>query len=210
MKEYLTVKGFNTSETVIKHSRFIASIDRVRGREEAAAFLEKVCKRYSDATHNCYAYIADSEGREVKFSDNGEPSGTAGQPILEVLKKNGLNEVCIVVTRYFGGIKLGASGLVGAYSSAAADVLSGVDIIRRIPAKRFELSCVYSVAGRVESAVYNSGGKIVEKNYGEGVSFVCVFPIQAIETFRPVFADLTSGKGIIIEHGEEYLEEIKK
>ena len=86
MKDYLTVKGSYTSETVIKHSRFIATLSYVSGREEAASFVEKVSKKYSDATHNCYAYIADKEGREVKFSDNGEPSGTAGQPILEVLK----------------------------------------------------------------------------------------------------------------------------
>ena len=158
MKEYLTVKGFATTETVIKRSRFIASLERVRGREEAAAFLEKISKRYSDATHNCYAYVADVEGREMKFSDNGEPSGTAGQPILDVLKKNGLSEVCLVITRYFGGIKLGASGLVGAYSSSAASVIEQVEIIRRIPANLLELMCSYGVAGRVEAAIYQNGG----------------------------------------------------
>ncbi|MBQ7653368.1 MAG: YigZ family protein [Clostridia bacterium] len=206
MKEYLTVKGNASAETVIKHSRFIASIARVSGREEAAAFLEKINKRYSDATHNCYAYIADADNREVKFSDNGEPSGTAGQPILEVLKKNGLSEVCLVVTRYFGGIKLGASGLVGAYSSSAAAVLNEIEIIRRVPANSIELKCGYGVAGRVEGAVYSSGGMIKEKIYGEGVEFRCVFPKSV--SFDGVFADITSGKGVLSLVGEEYIEEI--
>ena len=123
-RSYLTVAGETEVRTEIKRSEFIATIAHVEDGESAEAFVKAVRKRFPDATHNCYAYISDERGNETRFSDDGEPGGTAGQPMLEVLKKRGLMRTAVVVTRYFGGIKLGAGGLVAAYTdgvSKAAD-----------------------------------------------------------------------------------------
>ena len=111
-KFYLTVDGVTENTVEIKRSKFIATLSHVESGEDAEAFVRAVRKRYPDATHNCYAYIADELGNETRFSDDGEPGGRAGQPMLEVLKKRGVVRAAVVVTRYFGGIKLGAGGLV--------------------------------------------------------------------------------------------------
>lgn len=121
MKEYVTIGSSEyTHENIIEKSRFIASAIHVDTVEQAIDFVERKRKKYYDATHNCYAYIV---GGKAKFSDDGEPQGTAGMPMYECIKNNSLDYLCVVVTRYFGGVKLGAGGLVRAYSGAAADVL---------------------------------------------------------------------------------------
>ena len=128
MKSYLSVYAPVTYETVIERSRFIANAAHTAGEEEARAFVAGIRAQHSLATHNCYAFVADKAGNLLRFSDDGEPQGTAGMPILEVLRSKKLFETAVVVTRYFGGIKLGAGGLVRAYSSAAAEALAGADI----------------------------------------------------------------------------------
>ena len=116
MKNYLTVKQNVQNEIIIEKSRFITSLKRVYGEDDAKAFVQEIKGKYPDATHNCYAYIADEGGFFAKFSDDGEPQGTAGLPMLETLKAKGLKQVAVVVTRYFGGIKLGTGGLARAYA----------------------------------------------------------------------------------------------
>ena len=128
MQGYLSVCSTSTHEKVIERSRFIARCGHVEGEEEARAFIGAVRAEHSLATHNCFAFVADKAGNLLRFSDDGEPQGTAGMPILEVIRSKKLFETAIVVTRYFGGIKLGAGGLVRAYAGAAADVLAGADI----------------------------------------------------------------------------------
>ena len=124
MKEsYLSVKKPAESEIVIEKSRFICSVSPVNGEEDAKNFVSEVKAKHKTATHNCYAFIADENGLSIKFSDDGEPQGTAGMPMLEVLKNKKLFKVATVVTRYFGGIKLGAGGLTRAYTKACAGVL---------------------------------------------------------------------------------------
>lgn len=120
-EKYLSVLGETLTEKIIEKSRFITVSRHVRGEEEAKAFISEIAKRRADATHNCYAYICDSLGNNLRFSDDGEPQGTAGMPMLEVLKNNRLCETAVVVTRYFGGIKLGAGGLLRAYSGCVAE-----------------------------------------------------------------------------------------
>lgn len=120
-ERYLSLAGETVTEKVIEKSRFITISRHICGEEEAKAFIAEISAKYSDATHNCYAYVADRLGNTLRFSDNGEPQGTAGMPMLEVLRANGLCEVAVVVTRYFGGIKLGAGGLVRAYSGCVAE-----------------------------------------------------------------------------------------
>ncbi len=117
--EYITIKEFATDDFVEKKSRFIGYIMPVKTEQEATDFITKISKKHHDATHNVYAYIL-RDGQVKRYSDNGEPQGTAGIPVLDVLQKEGLVDICIVVTRYFGGVMLGAGGLVRAYSHCAS------------------------------------------------------------------------------------------
>ena len=128
MKSYLSVYAPVTYEKVIERSRFIANAAHAADEEEARAFVAKIRAQHSLATHNCYAFVADKTGNLLRFSDDGEPQGTAGMPILEVLRSKKLFETAVVVTRYFGGIKLGAGGLVRAYAGTAAEALAQADI----------------------------------------------------------------------------------
>lgn len=121
MEKYLSIGGECQTVKTIERSRFITTSRHVESEEEAKSFVAEISKKYADATHNCYAYICDAAGNFLRFSDDGEPQGTAGMPMLEVLKARGLVQVAVVVTRYFGGIKLGAGGLVRAYSNCVAE-----------------------------------------------------------------------------------------
>lgn len=123
MEKYLSVSGECVTRKIIEKSRFITTSRHVEGEEQARAFIAEVSDKYSDATHNCYAFVCDALGNFLRFSDDGEPQGTAGMPILDVLKSKRLMQTAVVVTRYFGGIKLGAGGLVRAYSGSAAENL---------------------------------------------------------------------------------------
>lgn len=123
LEKYTSVAGETQTEKIIEKSRFITTSRHVESEEEAKEFIAEISKRYPDATHKCYAYISDKLSNFLRFSDDGEPQGTAGMPILEVIKSKRLAEVAVVVTRYFGGIKLGAGGLLRAYSGCAAENL---------------------------------------------------------------------------------------
>lgn len=122
-EKYLSVGGVCVTEKIIEKSRFITTSAHIESEEEAKTFIKNISEKFRDATHNCYAYIADSPGNFLRFSDDGEPQGTAGMPILEVIKNKNLVQTAVVVTRYFGGIKLGAGGLLRAYSGCAAENL---------------------------------------------------------------------------------------
>ncbi|MDE7300610.1 MAG: YigZ family protein, partial [Clostridia bacterium] len=137
MQSFLSVNGECVTEKVIEKSRFIATSRHVDGEEEAKAFIDEVRARYKDATHNCYAYVADDKGNFLRFSDDGEPQGTAGMPILEVIKNCNLKQTAVVVTRYFGGIKLGAGGLVRAYAGAAAENLAATERVNYEPCVKY-------------------------------------------------------------------------
>lgn len=126
-EKYLSLAGETVTEKVIEKSRFITVSRHINCEEEAKAFIAEISKKYSDATHNCFAYVSDKLGNNLRFSDDGEPQGTAGMPMLEVLRANGLCETAVVVTRYFGGIKLGAGGLVRAYSGCVAENIAAAE-----------------------------------------------------------------------------------
>src|SRR5690606_30111907 len=131
LHSYYTVKGYGEHEINIQKSRFIAYINRATTEEEAQEFIQKIKKQNSDATHNCSAYLIGENDRIQKANDDGEPSGTAGVPILEVLKKKKLKDTVVVVTRYFGGIKLGAGGLIRAYGKSTSEGLDATGIVER-------------------------------------------------------------------------------
>lgn len=171
-KFYLTVDGVTENTVEIKRSKFIATLSHVESGEDAEAFVRAVRKRYPDATHNCYAYIADELGNETRFSDDGEPGGTAGQPMLEVLKKRGVVRAAVVVTRYFGGIKLGAGGLVAAYTDSVSEVLDAAGIRRMTECAEVTVECDYSDHSAIESALTRAGALRGEAVYGENVRSV--------------------------------------
>ena len=171
-KFYLTVDGVTENTVEIKRSKFIATLSHVESGEDAEAFVRAVRKRYPDATHNCYAYIADELGNETRFSDDGEPGGTAGQPMLEVLKKRGVVKAAVVVTRYFGGIKLGAGGLVAAYTDSVSEVLDAAGIRRMTECDEVTVECDYSDHSAIESALTRAGALRGEVVYGENVRSV--------------------------------------
>lgn len=204
MKEFVTVQGELRTETEIKHSKFIATAKHVESKEEAQEFLARICKEFSDATHNCYAFSVGNPIAEFKFSDNGEPSGTAGQPILDVIKKTGINNVCIVVTRYFGGIKLGASGLVGAYSSSASSVVKQIQLVKMVPSIRAELTIPYTFGKRVEALPQKYDGEIVGREYSSDIRLSILLPNDRVEDMKSAFADITSGQGRFDVLTEEY------
>ena len=171
-KFYLTVDGVTENTVEIKRSKFIATLSHVESGEDAEAFVRAVRKRYPDATHNCYAYIADKLGNETRFSDDGEPGGTAGQPMLEVLRKKGIVKAAVVVTRYFGGIKLGAGGLVAAYTDSVTEVLDAAGIRRMTECAEVTVECDYSDHSAIESALTRAGALRGEAVYGENVRSV--------------------------------------
>lgn len=171
-KFYLTVDGVTENTVEIKRSKFIATLSHVESGEDAEAFVRAVRKRYPDATHNCYAYIADELGNETRFSDDGEPGGTAGQPMLEVLRKKGIVKAAVVVTRYFGGIKLGAGGLVAAYTDSVSEVLDVAGIRRMTECAEVTVECDYSDHSAIESALTRAGALRGEAVYGENVRSV--------------------------------------
>ncbi len=193
MKEYTTV-GVNevVSENVIEKSRFIASVKRVETVEQATEFVAAKRKKYFDATHNCFAYIV---GDKAKFSDDGEPQGTAGMPIYECIKNNNLDYICVVVTRYFGGVKLGAGGLVRAYSGAAADVLRDCDKVQMRLCCRAEVVVEYPMLKAVRKAM--SGRAIEEKAvYGDKVYLQFLFLEELSTTISDIIQQNTLGKGV--------------
>ena len=194
MKTIKVVSGEYQIENEIKRSRFIATAKGEVSQDEAEAFVKSIKKRYPDATHNCYAYVADELGNIARFSDDGEPSGTAGQPILDVIKKQGLQKTAIVVTRYFGGIKLGAGGLVGAYSGAAADVLKVAKILEKKECKMVFLRTDYSTFASVEKFFFKTECKPLEFEYGDEVSGEIVVPVDSVDEFVLSIKELTSGK----------------
>lgn len=194
MKEYTTISSNEvTIENVIEKSRFIASAIRVDTAEQAAEFVESKRKKYYDATHNCYAYIV---GDKAKFSDDNEPQGTAGMPIYECIKNNSLDYVCVVVTRYFGGVKLGAGGLVRAYSGACADVLRSADKVSMRLCRRAEVTVEYSLLKVLRKAMQDVA---IEQNvdFTDKVTLHYLFLTELSTTITHIISQNTLGKGQI-------------
>ena len=191
MKEYTTIANVETvAEIVIDRSRFIASAIHVDSAEEAAEYVNSKRKKYFDATHNCYAYIA---GDRAKFSDDGEPQGTAGLPMYECIKQSGLDFVCVVVTRYFGGIKLGAGGLVRAYSGSCAEVLKQCAKLVMTDCTRVEIAIEYNLLKPLQKAL-DSYATCENVFYEDKVRLVYLFPTELINTISDIATETTLGR----------------
>ncbi|MGG3841862.1 YigZ family protein, partial [Anoxybacillus kestanbolensis] len=156
LEAYYTVKGYGEAEIIIEKSRFICYVERATTEEEAVRFIHQIKKKHWDATHNCSAYIIGEHDHIQKANDDGEPSGTAGVPMLEVLKKKKLKDTVVVVTRYFGGIKLGAGGLVRAYGKAVTEGLKASGIVERKLMRIMHTTIDYTWLGKVENELRSS------------------------------------------------------
>ncbi|PAE15277.1 YigZ family protein [Virgibacillus sp. 7505] len=204
---YFTVKSEGSHEIVIQKSRFIGHVKRVETEEEAISFVQKIKKEHKDATHNCSAYMIGEHDLIQKASDDGEPSGTAGVPILEVLKKKGLKDTAVVVTRYFGGIKLGAGGLIRAYSGSAAQSIDEIGVVKRQLMQLAEIHIDYTLLGKVENELRQSAYTLRTIDYADRVVLHVALRSGQEEEFQANVTDMTNAQAEITFGGQEYIEE---
>ncbi|MFS8631078.1 MAG: YigZ family protein [Bacillales bacterium] len=207
LQEYFTVKGYGETEIVIQKSRFIAYVNRAETEEEAQEFIQSIKKKHWNATHNCSAYVAGENDQFQKANDDGEPSGTAGVPILEVIKKKQLKDTVVVITRYFGGIKLGAGGLIRAYSKAASEGIRAAGVVKRKLMRVMHTKLDYNWLGKVENELRSSVYTIKDIHYLDKVEFEVFVEENQTENFIKWMTELTNGQGEITEGEMLYLEE---
>jgi len=202
-EKYLSLAGETVTEKTIEKSRFITISRHVCGEEQAKAFIEEISSHNFDATHNCYAYIADKLGNTLRFSDNGEPQGTAGMPMLEVLKARKLCEVAVVVTRYFGGIKLGAGGLVRAYSGCVAENIAAAQIVSYEPCVENAYVFAYTEADAATRFFASRGADILASDYGNEVTFKAAVRKSEEQSFNDSLINAVHGR-VRIKKEREY------
>ena len=204
MESYRVPFENGESEFTEKRSRFISHIWRVETEDEARARIEETKKRYYDARHNCWCYLLQ-EGGVVRYSDDGEPQGTAGQPMLNVFQREAVTNVCCVVTRYFGGILLGAGGLTRAYTKGAKDALDAVGISTMSLWTLWDVPCTYPLFERVKLDIAACGGVVRDAEYGADITLRAAFPAGGAEQFAPRLTELSAGSLTMTAAGEEFL-----
>ena len=200
MTEYYIPSGVSQTEFTEKRSRFIGRVWPVDSEEQARARIEETKKQHYDARHNCWCYLI--KDGPVRYSDDGEPQGTAGQPMLNVFQREGVENVCCVVTRYFGGILLGAGGLVRAYTQSAKDALdaAGISVVRRWVA--MEVPCSYAQFEAMRREVLSFGGVVENVDYGADVVLSCLLPEEKAEDFAARILDVSAGTIEVLTAGE--------
>ncbi|MDT2756465.1 YigZ family protein [Enterococcus asini] len=198
-KNYKTIKADGSMEWEIKKSRFLCHLKRVNTEEEAKAFIQSIKKEHWKANHNCSAYLIGTNSEIQRSSDDGEPSGTAGVPMLEVLKKNELINVCAVVTRYFGGIKLGAGGLIRAYAHSVSEGLQAVGLVVGKSQQEVFLEIDYSLLGKLQN---NLDDKMIKDTlFTDKVTVICAVDEEQVPDFEAEMIDLLQGQ-VTINLGE--------
>ena len=202
MEEYYIPTSDGETEFVEKRSRFIGHVAHVTTEEAARDFIQSMKKRYHDARHNCWCYLIREEG-VVRYSDDGEPQGTAGQPMLNVFVKENITDVVCVVTRYFGGILLGAGGLVRAYTRSAKDALdeAGISVVRRWTA--FDVPCSYNLFARLQQETEGMSGIVTDTEYGADVTLKVLLPEERAEDYIARIIDITAGTVHPVQTGTE-------
>lgn len=204
MIDYLTVCGETENVTVIERSKFICYIKGIKDECEAKDFVSFIRKKNSLATHNCYAYIADSEGLIQKFSDDGEPQGTAGMPMLDVLKNKNLKKTVAVVTRFFGGIKLGTGGLVRAYSGAVSDCLKKCSLCKMFLSDYYSFDVDYSDYPKALKLIDGENSVVMKTDFADLVSVKVAVKKESVKPFLFSFSETFCGSVNLIKEGEEY------
>ena len=206
LSQYYTVKNNGEHEIVIQKSRFIAHVMRAETEEEAQEFIQKIKKEHWNATHNCSAYLIGEHDQIQKANDDGEPSGTAGVPILEVLKKKHLKDTVVVVTRYFGGIKLGAGGLIRAYGKATSEGIEATGVVERKLMRVISTKIDYTWLGKVENELRSSIYEIKEIHYLDQVEIETYVEENDAGNFTDWMIELTNGQGEITPGEVLYME----
>ena len=207
MSNYMTLHEFGTDEITIEKSVFIGYAKPIKSEEEALEFINEIKKKHKDATHNVWAYTVGKNMNIQRYSDDGEPQGTAGIPTLEVIKKEDLRDVVVVVTRYFGGTKLGAGGLVRAYTKGAKLGLEAGKIIYKVMYQEVKVKIDYTQLGKVQNELMNLGYFIKDTVYEDNVEIVVYSRLEDVEKLSEKMIDITNGTGKIILGEEFYLSE---
>lgn len=202
---YRTVREESETLTIEKKSKFYSHVKPVSTEEEALEYLSKIRSEYPDATHNVYAYVID-ENNIFRYSDDGEPGGTAGMPVLDTIRKSGLVDVIVVVTRYFGGTLLGTGGLVRAYSASAKEGLEASGIIKRIMCDIVSVKTEYDMVGKLQYTFSNGGYMLEDTVYENDVTFFVASPKADTERFIKDLTELTCGKAKITIVAEKYVD----
>ena len=202
---YRTTYKKGIDEVVINKSRFIGYSMPIDSEEEALNFIEEIKTLHRDATHNVYGYVVGDDNSIQRYSDDGEPNGTAGIPVLEVIKKENLRNIVVVVTRYFGGIKLGAGGLIRAYTRGAKIGIESGMIVEKVLFRKVKVRVDYTLYGKVENYLKNSGIFIEDTIYDDAVNIIVYADYEEYNSFINIMEDLTNGTAIMDDVGEEYL-----
>ncbi|MGY4904585.1 YigZ family protein [Streptomyces sp. 900116325] len=203
-EQYRTVARAGVHETEINRSRFICALAPAATEQEAQDFVARIRRQHPTATHNCFAYVIGADASVQKASDDGEPGGTAGVPMLQMLMRREMRYVAAVVTRYYGGVKLGAGGLIRAYGGVVGEALDELGTITR---QRFRLATItvgHQRAGRLENDLRATGLAVREVRYAEAVIIEIGLPDSDVESFRSWLADATAGEALLELGGEAY------
>lgn len=202
--KYLSLSGETVTEKVIEKSRFITVSRHICGEEEAKAFIAEISAKHTDATHNCHAYVADKLGNLLRFSDDGEPQGTAGMPMLDVLRAKKLCEAAVIVTRYFGGIKLGAGGLVRAYSGCVAENISAAKIVSYEPCSESVYTFDYPEVDAAMRYFSSREASVLNSEYGNSVAFTVAVKSEEEKPFNSALINAVNGRVNIKKQREYY------
>lgn len=193
-QSYNVIYEGGSGEIVEKKSRFIAHVFPVHSEEEASEYIEQIRKKYWDARHNCHAFVIGPNNETSRCSDDGEPSGTAGRPILEVLQGRGIHDALVIVTRYFGGTLLGTGGLVRAYSQAAQAGLQASSIMTKQQGRKISIKTDYNGIGKLQYIVGNRQISVADTRYGEAVEMDILVPEEEVASLKKEITEATAGK----------------
>lgn len=193
-QSYNVIYEGGSGEIVEKKSRFIAHVFPVHSEEEASEYIEQIRKKYWDARHNCHAFVIGPNNETSRCSDDGEPSGTAGRPILEVLQGRGIHDALVIVTRYFGGTLLGTGGLVRAYSQAAQAGLQASSIMTKQQGRKISIKTDYNGIGKLQYIVGNRQISVADTRYGEAVEMDILVPEEEVASLTKEITEATAGK----------------
>ena len=206
MKKFITIKENSYDEFVEKKSTFITHLVRVTSEEEAREFIQKMKKKHYDATHVCSCYVVGDNNEITRANDDGEPSGTAGAPMLDVLVKNEIKNVCATVIRYFGGTKLGTGGLVRAYGGGVINALKNATLVERKDALEIRLELDYSLNGKIEYEIEKTNFIVNNLEYTDKIIYTIYVMEEDYESFQSWIANLTNGQFKILSTYEKQLE----
>ncbi|TYB31382.1 MAG: YigZ family protein [Candidatus Mcinerneyibacterium aminivorans] len=189
-----TIKNINNHQFEINKSIFIGRSFKIHSKKEANSRIKEINEEYNDATHNCWAFIQGIKKRSEKYEDDGEPSGTAGKPILNVLKKNKLTNTLIVVTRYYGGIKLGGGGLIRAYSKSAQEVINKSEIKKIVKNSKYKIIVPYDAFDKLENYISNNNIYILKKEFEKDIYLTILIPEESTNEFLMYYKNLVRNK----------------